>query len=252
VTGKLPEAEKAYTDALTIIKQLVADFPGHPTFLHSLARSHNNLAALYFNAARLKEAEGAFAEVLALSKQLAASFPGVPEYQKNIAGALGNLAVVANSRSDYPAARRWLDQAPPYHQAALNANPNEPECQQSFRNYLFTLVKSSAGTGDHTAALRAAEKLRDLSWDPPGTAYDAGCALALCAAIVGQADRGTKEDRAKQARFYSDKAMAMLRDAVAKGFKDGSHMKEDPDLASLRAREDFQKLLARLEGKIKE
>jgi serine/threonine protein kinase/tetratricopeptide (TPR) repeat protein len=251
-TGKLREAEKAYTDALTIIKQLVADFRGHPTFLHSLARSHNNLAGLYFNAGRLKEAEGAFAEVLVLSKQLVANFPGVPEYQKNIARALGNLALVANSRGDYPAARRWLDQASPYHQAALNANPNEPECRRSYQNYLFTLVKSCAGTGDHTAALHAAEKLRDLGWDPPATAYDAGCALALCVAIVGQVDRGTKEDRAKQARFYSDKAMAMLRDAVARGFRNGRHMKEDPDLISLRAREDFQMLLAELKGKVKE
>jgi hypothetical protein len=41
----------------------------------------------------------------------------------------------------------------------------------------------------------------------------------------------------------------MLRDAVAKGYKDAAHMKKDSDLDPLRKRDDFQKLLAELEGK---
>jgi len=52
-------------------------------------------------------------------------------------------------------------------------------------------------------------------------------------------------------QFYADQAMAMLRDAVAKGFKDAAHMKKDTDLDPLRQREDFQKLLAELEAKAK-
>jgi hypothetical protein len=43
--------------------------------------------------------------------------------------------------------------------------------------------------------------------------------------------------------------MKLLRDAVSKGWQDGSHMKKDTDLDPLRQREDFQKLVAELEGK---
>ena len=50
-------------------------------------------------------------------------------------------------------------------------------------------------------------------------------------------------------RFYADQAMAMLRDAVAKGYKDVVHMKKDTDLDPLRQREDFKKLVAELETK---
>ena len=39
--------------------------------------------------------------------------------------------------------------------------------------------------------------------------------------------------------------------AVQNGYNDGAHMKKDPDLDSLRAREDFQKLLQELEAKPK-
>jgi hypothetical protein len=43
--------------------------------------------------------------------------------------------------------------------------------------------------------------------------------------------------------------MVMLEDAVVKGYKDAAHMRQDPDLAPLRKRADFQKLLAELEAK---
>ena len=44
-------------------------------------------------------------------------------------------------------------------------------------------------------------------------------------------------------------AMRQLREAVSKGYKDVAHMKQDTDLDALRQREDFQKLIAELEGK---
>jgi serine/threonine protein kinase len=41
-------------------------------------------------------------------------------------------------------------------------------------------------------------------------------------------------------------AMKLLRDAVAKGFKDAAHLKKNSDLDPLRGREDFQKLVEAL------
>ena len=42
--------------------------------------------------------------------------------------------------------------------------------------------------------------------------------------------------------------MDLLQKAVKAGYKDAAHMKKDPDLDPLRAREDFKKLLAELEA----
>ena len=50
--------------------------------------------------------------------------------------------------------------------------------------------------------------------------------------------------------FYADQAMAMLRDAVATGWKDTAQMKKDTNLDALRQREDFQQLLKDLEAQI--
>ena len=46
--------------------------------------------------------------------------------------------------------------------------------------------------------------------------------------------------------------MALLKQAVAKGFNNPGQIKLDRDLSALRQRQDFQKLIADLEGKEKE
>ena len=40
-------------------------------------------------------------------------------------------------------------------------------------------------------------------------------------------------------------------EAVSRGYKNAAHMKKDTDLDPLRQREDFQKLIAELEGNAK-
>jgi tetratricopeptide (TPR) repeat protein/tRNA A-37 threonylcarbamoyl transferase component Bud32 len=246
-TGRLKEAQAAYADALEIYKQLAADFPARPEFRDALAESQNSMGNLLADTGQSKEAEAAYADALAIRRQLAADFPNVPEWQNDLAGTLVNLAVLGKERGDFVQARRWLEEALPHHQAALKANPAHPEVRQFYRNNRVVLALSCAGQGNQAAAVEAAGKVRDLGWDPPRNAYDAACTLALCVPIVGKEYKASKEDREKQTQFYADQAMAMLREAVARGFHDAAHLKNDPDLAPLRKREDFQKLLAELE-----
>jgi hypothetical protein len=42
--------------------------------------------------------------------------------------------------------------------------------------------------------------------------------------------------------------MAWLKQAIAAGFKNAAHMKEDKDLDALRGRDDYKKLVAALES----
>ena len=90
---------------------------------------------------------------------------------------------------------------------------------------------------------------RDLDWDAPGDAYDAACSLSLCVPIVAKHDKLDATQRKESAQFYTDAALKLLRDAVSRGYKDVVHVKKDTDLDPLRQRDDFQKLVAELEGK---
>jgi tetratricopeptide (TPR) repeat protein len=102
-----------------------------------------------------------------------------------------------------------------------------------------------ARTGDSTQAVAEAEDLTQGDQVSGGSLYDAACICALSSAGV--------RDDGKRQETYALRAVAMLRRAQATGyFKDSQqvqHLKQDDDLAVLRTRTDFQKLLSDLDVK---
>jgi eukaryotic-like serine/threonine-protein kinase len=249
--GLLTEAESIYAEALPIHKHLVAEFPTRPEFRESLASGQNNLGLLLRDKGLLKDAEEAQTEALAIQKRLAAEFPEVTDYRNAVAGTLFNLANLAGKRRDFAAARRFLDEALPHHQAALKGNPQRSDYRESYRTNLLELTRTFAGQGDRPGALAVATKGHNLGWDPAVDAYWAACMLAQCMPIVRKDDKLAAPRRQAEIAFYADQAMAMLRDALDKGYKDAGQMQTDRNLDPLRAREDFKTVVAELEAKLK-
>jgi hypothetical protein len=212
-----------------------------------LAGTYTVLGGLLQTARRFKEAETANAEALALQKQLAADFPTRPELRNDVAGSLVNQALLHNERGEFREARTCLEEALPYHQAALQANPRNPQFREFFHNNLVVLVQANAGLKDQVAAVQAAERVRDLGWNPPANAYDAGCALSASIPILEKYGQLDAAKRKVAVQFYGDQAMVMLRVAVSKGWRAVGHMRRDTDLDPLRTRDDYKKLVADLE-----
>src|SRR5262249_16165719 len=152
-------------------------------------------------------------------------------------------------RGTWAAAKRLLLEGQPHHLAALKANPRHPTYRQFYRKHLAMLTAVHAGLLEREDAVRTAETCRDLGWDAPADAYNAACFLSLCVPIVARHDKLDATQRKEAAQFYGDAAMKLLRDAVSTGYKDVAHMKKDTDLDPLRQQDDFQKLVAELEGK---
>src|SRR5262249_59598610 len=75
----LKEAERDYDQALSIHKELAADFPSRPEFRQSLAISFNNRGTVLYTTGRPKEAERDHDQALGIQRQLAAEFPSPPE-----------------------------------------------------------------------------------------------------------------------------------------------------------------------------
>jgi tetratricopeptide (TPR) repeat protein len=227
---------------------LINDHPAIAHYQHMLAGNYNGLATANKCVGRLQEAEGAYRDALRIAEKLAADSPTVPDNQHLVALTLCNFAALYKHQGDFAQAHQLYVQALPHGQAALKANPRHPLYWWSYMLDLSGLTQTCAGQRDQGAAVDTAVKLRDLAWNPPSDTYAAACTLALCIAIVEKDEKASEEERAKQVQFYGDQAMAMLRDAVAKGYKDAAHMKKDTDLDPLRSREDFKKLVAELEA----
>jgi tetratricopeptide (TPR) repeat protein len=245
--GRLKEAETAYRDSLVIQKRLAGDFPSRPEFRQDLAVSLNNLANVFKKTGRTKEAEAAYEDSIVLYQQLAADSPDRADLRNELAGTVVNLAELCVHKRDFKAAKAHVEEAEPHHQAALKANPRNPAYRLYYRFNLMMLTAAEAGLGEQAGAMQVARKLRDLGWDAPVDAFDAARALGLCIRVVWKDEKATMEARDAQARFYSDEAMKMLRDAVAKGYKDAAQIRKDPGFGPLRLRVDFQKLLAEVE-----
>jgi tetratricopeptide (TPR) repeat protein len=246
-TGRLQEAEGEYRRALDLFQQLADDFPAVPAYRQELAVSHNSLGVLLADTGRGQEAEGEYRQALGLQQQLAHDFPAVPDYHNGLAGTLVNLALLAQRRQDWAGARRLLEEAVPYHQAALKANPRHPLYRTFFRNNTRTLAETLLHLGDHAAAAAAADRLAQFAVNPPNDLYNPACFLSRCVPLAAKDDKLPEAKRQELAKDYADRAMTALRQAVARGYKDAAHLKKDPDLDPLRRRDDFQKLLAGLE-----
>ncbi len=247
-TGCFQDAEAAFSKALGIYQQLATEFPNRTEFRRQLAMSRNNLGSLLQILKRWQEAQFQLRNALNLYKQLATEFPHQPDIRSELANTLNNLAVLSNEEHAFHAAIECLSEAEPHHQAALNANPANPEFRQRYRNALWALVKANAGLLERAKALAAAEKVRDLGWDPVANAYDAAVALARCIRLVEKLDTLSQEERDAAVSWYGERAVAMLRYAVEKGFRSSVTLKIDTDFADLRLRQDFQRLLADLEN----
>jgi serine/threonine protein kinase len=250
-SGRIQEAEQDYARALTCLKQLLTDSPSRHELREDLATIHNNRGNLLRDAGRLKEAERDYDEALGIRKQLAADFPNQPSLRNEFATTCLNLAVLRQRQGNWAAAKRLLLEGRPHLLAALKANPRHPIYRQHYRNHMKALTSAHARLLEQEQTVRAAETYRDVGWNAPVDAYNAACFLSLCVPIVAKHDKLDVTQRKEAAQCYGDAAMKVLRDAVSKGYMRVPHMKKDTDLDPLRQRDDFQKLVAELEGKRK-
>jgi len=98
---------------------------------------------------------------------------------------------------------------------------------------------------------QAGAQLRELAVDAePGEAneqkggmlYNAACAYALCATLsVQDKPHPTEAEQGEQNR-YRELSLACLKDAIAGGYQEFAHMRQDSDLTSLHGLPEFEAL----------
>jgi serine/threonine-protein kinase len=247
--GKQAEADTAYRTALELQAQLVHDFPAVAQFRLELAETHNNLGSLLASLGKQADAETAFLDARKLFGKLAQDFPAVPDYRNQLGTTMINQAILLHQSNKLDEARRLLDEALPHHQAALQAEPQNPGYRQTFCSNRQTLAVILEGLGDHAAAAETAGQLIQAAVDPANDLYNAACIFALCVPLAEHDSRLSESQRKEKARGYAERALATLRQAVQKGYEDVAHMKKNTNLDPLRSRPEFQKLLKELEAK---
>jgi serine/threonine protein kinase/tetratricopeptide (TPR) repeat protein len=268
------DAEGAYRQALALRDKLAAEFPAVPQYRQELAESYNNLGVLLRHAGRRADAEGAYRQALALRDKLAADFPAVPRYRTELGGSQVNFGGLLRANQQPEQALQWYDQAIATLEGVLRHVNSDATAALWLRNAHYGRARALDDLKRHAEAAAAWDKAVELSPPPQrawvrlrralsrvragqvdaaiqeaqelakdadaATLYDAACVLGLAAGRPEESAAALSKEQCAR------RAVALLRQAVAQGFKDAEHMKKDEGLQALRPRDDFKGLLAEL------
>ncbi len=148
------------------------------------------------------------------------------------------ISVMAMLLMNLALSSKWLDMKPPWWEEQaeeLRQAREELACVRELRH--FEKTKDAAG------CRTTAERWENLNRTDASGLYSAACYRAVTAAVL-KATPGA--DATRLAEEEADRAMTWLKQAVAAGYKNTVHVKEDEDLDVLRDRRDFKELVAGL------
>jgi len=188
------------------------------------------LAELQLKLGQHAEAMQYAKRALAAATALKDLTPDKPQSRQALAAAhvmcgRAQLAVgqTERGRDDFRAAIAILQQLAEADEENLNL-----QCE-------YALSLSLVGT--HVEAAEVIGRLRKVIPNNHRYLYNVACCYALCAQSATDA-----VDRQNE---YAERALAALGEAIKYGWRDLDYMQHDPDLAAIRQRTDFNKLLGK-------
>jgi tetratricopeptide (TPR) repeat protein len=261
--GLYEKAETALKEAQNAYGRLVLGQPDVlPEYWQSLARSHAILGTVYHYQAQDEKAEAAHRHALAekaeaaqqqalkIFEKLAKEHPDVQEYAYDVGRCFLALADTAARGGRPAAALARYDKAIEIMEGVLGKG--YLAARDLLLKTRLNRAIALAGRGDHARATSEAEAVVRQGDLNAGNLYDVACVFSLSSTAADHDTKLSPADRTGLKARYADQAMDFLRRAIAKGWRNPRVMKTDSDLEPLRARKEFQKLLADLEGKTKE
>ncbi len=289
--GKHSDAAAALRQAVDIYEKLAAGSPTVVEYRRLLATSRNSLGGVLYEWGKHAEAKPEYRQSLDIMEKLAIDFPNDSRFEVEFGGCYCNFGNLVRDSGQPEAALGWFQKAIARLEPVLAKESRLVQARQFLRNSHWGRAQALDALGRHAEAVReweralelddghdteflrsklaesrlrrfrkdkdaagclaAAAEYEALKRTDAGALYDAACNRAVCAAVILEDPKTPGADAPRLAKEQADLAMAWLHKAVAAGFKDAEHMKQDKDLDVLREREDFKKLLAELQAKKK-
>jgi tetratricopeptide (TPR) repeat protein len=270
-----------YDEAVASYREAVRLRPNNHGDRERLLIAQSTVAAIWFNQYRHAKSESLLREAYALHQQWAAESRGRSEYPVVLGGIccnMGNVLADTNRSAD---ALGWYDQAIQGLSAVLEKEQGPVEARSFLLNSYFGRSLALISLKRFAEALRDCDlalKTDDGSQQPSLRLHRARCqshvdpdAAAKTIEDVLQAEKTSPanlysgalaygvahakaEDQPRRER-YAVRAIELLHKAQAAGYFNDpnavTNLQTEPDLDSLRNREDFRKFLKSLEGKTK-
>jgi serine/threonine protein kinase len=245
---QLVEAKVSYQRAVDFLQKLCAIRPDNAAAQNHFARSRQNLGKVLTKLGKPEEALVPLVAAQEASERLAHEHPQVVEYQDDVARGFQYLAAALGRLGRVPDADKAYTDAIGVRERTLQAHPTD---SQNFTR-LFLLFnergdfeRQNHQTAAAVASYRSAVKLIEgRSHATAEQLYDLAAVHAKVSRMGADSGSGL---HANETRVEADTAMAVLDKAVGAGFRNVDQIRKDTDFDSLRQRDDFKKLLRRLQ-----
>ena len=228
--------------AIAVYESLVREEPAMPGFRERLASGYRFLADVTAGTGNQQAAVESYEKAIAVYEELLGKQPDFPFYHDAVGTVIYALAVAREHLGQHEATVERVRAAIGHHRTALEGSPQTREYRRNLSQddtSLALLLRFLGRVGEAAEATRVRIKL----WpDQPRELYDSAAALALCLPALDPKAVAQSEAAALRERLAGE-AVATLRRAIAAGYADANHLHQDPDLAPLRGRDDFRRLL---------
>jgi tetratricopeptide (TPR) repeat protein len=239
------EAEDWYRAALAAWDRLAADSPtlaDTPAFRASRGGTLNNLGILRARAGDTTAAEKLFREAAGLRTRLADDFPENPDYASDLGRTLEWLGGMLRDLKQFDESVRVFRESVRRQGIALGLRPKDPVFRDLCCKHQAQVADTFLRMNRSVDAAVAALKLPRLAPDDPAVLLRASCLFANCAALA-QKDHGFPWGLGwVLTRVYQRQAVALVRQAVAKGLGDATRVLADPVYDPVRGCEEFRVL----------
>jgi serine/threonine-protein kinase len=246
---KIPRPDKAlvaHERARAIATQLDRAYPDTPEYQALLGECYVGLGNLYADTAPAKAA-AAYRKAIPIQEKLARKHPDVLDYAARLGLSYYNMGNVVRDNVKPPEALSWYEKAFETLHRVLEVESRHTLAVEFLADSRVGRALALAMMGDHARAMQDAEEARAHPPEAPIIVFNLACTYALCSTAVGKDAKLPPSARTRLQEEYNARAVEVLRQAVACGYKDVAAMKQDSDLEPLRRRADFKKLLQELE-----
>ena len=243
-TQDFARAEKQYRVEIALLDEMDPKLLSGPTLQTHTTESiktHQNLANLMVALQKPAEAEKSWLRMVELREKLVQAFPTTPEFRLAAVANLNDLGVRLLQAQKFSQAKTYYDKADEHLRVLTKGASVSPVLWNNLYVIQYKRALCLVGLKDYEAAYQVVHNLPPQAKDRQD--HQVAALMARCA---GLADKDSPE-----ATKYADEALALLRQAVAGGFRDVAFLNDTDDFEVLRARADFQNIVSELRAQKK-
>jgi WD40 repeat protein len=248
------ERRELWTEAARHLDWLLQAHPGDRSLRVRSVTAHSRSGDSLLSSGQHAAAEADFSAARDLLNGLRNELPASDPFLQQLADLDTKEAEATYQRKDYPKARRVVTLGEEHARAAVTASPTNAKFRATLAKNRHLAAKILIALGEHEPTPKCVADYLEMD-NSAQAIYDGACHIALCVPIAQKDEKLPEARRKELAQQYGDRAVALLRQAIEKGWaKEWRYVewmeKGDTDLNAIRERADFKQCVADLHKKL--